>query len=131
MFVYWWNSNQNQLCNLNKSFGKNLFVFCVLALRMSKPNVLILGGMGFIGRNMVQYLVENSLANKIRSVDKVLASTANLGAGHAEAFENPNVLAMQANLTSEGMTAKTYNKLESLLIFFFTTSWYPKSFHSF
>lgn len=79
---------------------------------MSKPNVLVLGGMGFMGRNMVQHLVENDLANKIRSVDKVLASTANLGAGHAEAFKAPNVEAMQANLTSAAGIKKSYTPKE-------------------
>jgi len=79
---------------------------------MSKPNVLVLGGMGFIGRNMVQYLVENDLANQIRSVDKVLASTANLGAGHAEAFNAANVEAMQANLTSEAGIKKAFTPKE-------------------
>jgi len=29
---------------------------------MSKPNVLVLGGLGFIGRNFVEYLVDNNLA---------------------------------------------------------------------
>jgi len=38
---------------------------------MSKPNVLVLGGVGFIGRNLVQFLVENEVAKKIRIVDKV------------------------------------------------------------
>merc|ERR1711879_377261 len=57
---------------------------------------------------MVQYLVENDLANKIRSVDKVLPSTANLGAGHAEAFAAPNVQAMQANLTSDAGIKKAF-----------------------
>jgi len=60
----------------------------------------------------VQFLVENNLANKIRSVDKVLASTANLGAGHAEAFENPNVQAIQANLTSEAGIQKAFTPAE-------------------
>jgi len=73
-----------------------------------KPNVLVLGGTGFIGRNLVQYLVENNLANKIRSVDKSLVSTSNLGAGHAQAFEAPNVQAMQATLTSEAGVKKAY-----------------------
>jgi len=75
---------------------------------MSKPNVLVLGGMGFIGRNMVQYLVENQLANKIRCVDKVLPSTANLGAGHDEAFKNEKVQFMQANLTSVAGMKKAF-----------------------
>jgi len=79
---------------------------------MSKPNVLVLGGMGFIGRNMVQYLVENNLANKIRGVDKVLPSTANLGAGHAPAFESANVEFMQANLTSAAGMKKAFTPAE-------------------
>jgi len=82
------------------------------AATMSKPNVLVLGGMGFIGRNMVQYLVENNLANKIRAVDKVLPSTANLGAGHAEAFEAPNVEFMQSNLTSAAGIKKAFTPNE-------------------
>jgi nucleoside-diphosphate-sugar epimerase len=45
---------------------------------------------------------------QIRSVDKVLTSTANLGAGHSEAFQNPNVEAMQANLTSEAGIKKAF-----------------------
>lgn len=79
---------------------------------MSKPNVLVLGGVGFIGRNLVQYLVENNLANQIRAVDKVLTSTANLGAGHAEAFNAPNVEVMQANLTSVAGIKKAYTPAE-------------------
>ena len=100
---------------------------------MSKPNVLILGGVGFIGRNLVQYLVENNLANQIRAVDKVLTSTANLGAGHAEAFNAPNVEVMQANLTSVGMISK-YKKItlrrKTYELFSKQTSWYQKGIHS-
>eukprot|EP01111_Echinosteliopsis_oligospora_P005390 TRINITY_DN186_c0_g1_i1.p1 TRINITY_DN186_c0_g1~~TRINITY_DN186_c0_g1_i1.p1 ORF type:complete len:387 (-),score=108.16 TRINITY_DN186_c0_g1_i1:139-1239(-) len=39
---------------------------------MSKPRVLILGGCGFIGRNLVKYMVENELASKLRVVDRML-----------------------------------------------------------
>ena len=77
-----------------------------------KPNVLILGGVGFIGRNLVQHLVENNLANQIRAVDKVLTTTANLGAGHAEAFQAPNVEVMQANLTAVAGIKKAYTPKE-------------------
>lgn len=69
---------------------------------MSKPNVLVLGGVGFIGRNFVKYLVENNLAAKIRVVDKVLPSIAFLGPEHQDAFNNPVVEFMQGNLTSAG-----------------------------
>lgn len=75
---------------------------------MSKPNVLVLGGVGFIGRNLVQYLVANNLAAKIRVVDKVLPAIAFLGAEHQAAFDNPIVEYMQGNLTSADSVAKCF-----------------------
>ena len=35
-----------------------------------KPKWLIAGGMGFIGRNLVKYLLDNNLASDIRIADK-------------------------------------------------------------
>jgi len=75
---------------------------------MSKPNVLVLGGVGFIGRNLVKYIVDNNLAAKIRVVDKVLPAIAFLGAEHQEAFNNPIVEFMQGNLTSADSVAKIF-----------------------
>jgi len=75
---------------------------------MSKPNVLVLGGVGFIGRNFVKYLVENNVAAKIRVVDKVLPSTAFLGEDHQKAFNNPIVEYQQGNLTSAASIAKIF-----------------------
>ncbi|KAN0022737.1 hypothetical protein ACTFIU_005473 [Dictyostelium citrinum] len=75
---------------------------------MSKPNVLILGGVGFIGRNLVQYLVEQKCCNKIRVADKVLTTTAFLGAKHSEAFNDPSVEYMQGNLTNVASIAKCF-----------------------
>jgi len=75
---------------------------------MSKPNVLVLGGVGFIGRNVVQYLVAHNCAAKIRVVDKVLPAIAFLGAEHQAAFNNPIVEYMQGNLTSADSVAKCF-----------------------
>lgn len=75
---------------------------------MSKPNVLVLGGVGFIGRNFVKYLVDNNLAAKIRVVDKVLPAIAFLGQAHQDAFNNPSVEFMQGNLTSADSVAKVF-----------------------
>jgi len=75
---------------------------------MSKPNVLVLGGVGFIGRNFVKYLVDNNVAAKIRVVDKVLPSTAFLGDDHQAAFNNPIVEYQQGNLTSAASIAKIF-----------------------
>lgn len=49
-------------------------------------SVLVLGGVGFIGRNFVTHLVENNLCDKIRVVDKVLPATAYLTKSQAAAF---------------------------------------------
>ncbi|GAM23057.1 hypothetical protein SAMD00019534_062320 [Acytostelium subglobosum LB1] len=73
---------------------------------MVKPNVLILGGVGFIGRNLVQFLVEKALCDHIRVVDKVLPTTAFLGKKHADAFAK--VEYMQGNLTSPASITKCF-----------------------
>lgn len=75
---------------------------------MSKPNILILGGVGFIGRNLVKWLVDQKVAGKIRVVDKVLPATAFLGAEHQAAFDNPIVESVQGNLTSPASIAKCF-----------------------
>jgi len=75
---------------------------------MSKPYVLVLGGVGFIGRNLVKYLVDNNLASKIKVVDKVLPAIAFLGEAHQKAFDNPIVEFQQGNLTSADSVAKVY-----------------------
>ncbi len=67
---------------------------------MSKPNVLVLGGVGFIGRNFVKWLVDKGVAGKIRVIDKVLPATAFLGKEHQDAFNHPSVEYKQGNLTS-------------------------------
>ncbi len=65
-----------------------------------KPKVLVLGGVGFVGRNFVKYLVDNDLASYIRVVDKVLPPTAFLGKPHQAAFDDSRVEFMQGNLTN-------------------------------
>jgi nucleoside-diphosphate-sugar epimerase len=67
------------------------------------PKVLVLGALGFVGRNFVQYLVENNLASNIRAVDKALPQTAYLSAANKAAFDHPSVEHMQANLINPGM----------------------------
>ncbi|RHZ50555.1 hypothetical protein Glove_495g26 [Diversispora epigaea] len=57
----------------------------------TKPTVLVLGGLGFIGRNFVTYLIENDLASEIRVVDKVLLITTPLNARQKAAFSKVDV----------------------------------------
>jgi dTDP-D-glucose 4,6-dehydratase len=64
--------------------------------------VLVLGGVGFIGRNFVEYIIKNDLASSVRVVDKVLPATAYLSASHKEIFANSKVEFKQANLVNQG-----------------------------
>jgi nucleoside-diphosphate-sugar epimerase len=41
-----------------------------------KPSVLIIGGLGYIGRFLAQYIHQNGLASEVRLVDKVLPQLA-------------------------------------------------------
>lgn len=64
----------------------------------SKPSVLVLGGCGFIGRHLVDYLITNNLVSNIRIVDKTPSQMAWLNARHTEIFKNPCIEFKSANL---------------------------------
>jgi dTDP-D-glucose 4,6-dehydratase len=66
----------------------------------AKVNVLILGGVGFIGRNFVHYLLENNLVESIRVADKMLPQTAYLSEKFKQDFEK--VEFKQSNLINQG-----------------------------
>ncbi len=69
---------------------------------MSKPRVLVLGGCGFIGKNLVQYLAEKGFASKIRVADKVPPDLAGLSKKQSEIFKSDLVEFKQSNLAREG-----------------------------
>jgi len=75
----------------------------------SKPNVLVLGGLGFLGRNLVEYLTDKNLTNKIRVADKGLPALAGLSQKHAALFESDAVEFKQANLAREAMVNKVFD----------------------
>jgi len=75
---------------------------------MEKPSVLVVGGVGFVCRNFVKYLVDNDLCSYIRVVDKVLVPTAFLGADHQKAFDSKIVEFKQGNLTREDSIEKCF-----------------------
>ncbi|XP_049850989.1 uncharacterized protein LOC126324525 [Schistocerca gregaria] len=60
--------------------------------------VIVLGGVGFIGRHLVTYLVDNNLASKVAVCDKVLPEVAALSKHESEVFASDKVVYKQVNL---------------------------------
>jgi nucleoside-diphosphate-sugar epimerase len=65
-----------------------------------KPSVLIVGGMGYIGRFLALHIHNNDLASEVRIVDKVLPQLAWLAPEFAEACSNDKF--MQADASKPG-----------------------------
>ncbi|KAG8623603.1 hypothetical protein KVT40_008579 [Elsinoe batatas] len=63
----------------------------------SKPNVLIIGGLGYIGRFLAHHIHTNSLASTLRIVDKQLPQLALLSPEHLPACSEPNFLQADAS----------------------------------
>jgi len=81
----------------------------------TKPRVLVLGGLGFIGKNFVKYLVDNNLASKIRVVDKMMVAMARLGKDEV-LFSSPPVECIQANLCNPDAVSKAFADSEDFQI---------------
>lgn len=58
----------------------------------SKPRVLILGGVGFIGRELVTHLAENELVSHIRVADKQMPEVAYLSERQLAVFHNEDLV---------------------------------------
>ena len=65
-----------------------------------KPSVLIIGGLGYIGRFLALHIHQNSLASEVRVVDKVLPQLAWLAPEFEEACAG-NSRFMQADASRE------------------------------
>lgn len=75
---------------------------------MSKPKVLILGGCGFIGRNLVKYLVEQDCTSYIRVADKTPPSLSDLNPELEELF-NTKVDFVQCRIGNPGHMERAFN----------------------
>jgi len=85
----------------------------LLAKPEGKPNVLILGGCGFVGRNLVKYLVDNKLASTIRVADKSMPATSYLNAAHKAAFAQTNIVEFkQSDLSKDVHVEKVFKDIK-------------------
>ena len=66
-----------------------------------KPRVLVLGGCGMIGRNLVEYLVANKLCSLVRVADKAMPVVSFFSDVHKEVFHNDIVEYVQADLCKQ------------------------------
>lgn len=74
---------------------------------------LILGGLGFIGRNLVKHLVDNRLASKIRVADKSMVITACLHPLHQAAFDNKDVVEIkQCDLSKDDHVKRAFSDFQ-------------------
>lgn len=74
-----------------------------------KPRWLILGGLGFIGRNLVKYLVDNNLASAIRIADKKAPFMSFLSPDYKAAIlENPVVECIQVDVSDDDMLGQAF-----------------------
>ena len=76
----------------------------------SGPKVLLLGGVGMIGRNFVKYLVDKDLCSSITVADKAMPQIAFMNESHENAFDHESVTYIQADLTKEIHLDKVFGK---------------------
>jgi len=74
---------------------------------MSKPRVVVLGGCGFVGRNLVQFLVEKDLVSKVRVVDKVMPALAGLSETQKQIYSKLDY--RQVNLSRTQTLGKVFD----------------------
>ncbi|CAK7563221.1 MAG: hypothetical protein SEPTF4163_001084 [Sporothrix epigloea] len=73
-----------------------------------KPTVLIIGGLGYIGRFLARYIHDNALASDLRIVDKALPQLAWLAPEFNEACSGSNFV--QADASREQALARTFDR---------------------
>ncbi|CAK4030777.1 hypothetical protein CB0940_04760 [Lecanosticta acicola] len=73
----------------------------------SRPTVLIIGGLGYIGRFLADHIHRNKLASTLRLVDKQLPQLASLAPEHKEACSDENFL--QADASREQSQSRIFD----------------------
>ncbi|KAK7924370.1 C-3 sterol dehydrogenase/3-beta-hydroxysteroid dehydrogenase [Apiospora marii] len=75
-----------------------------------KPSVLIIGGLGYIGRFLALHINKNDLASEVRLVDKVLPQLAWLAPEFDEACSNDKFI--QADATREQALSRIFDRAD-------------------
>ncbi|KAH8675555.1 hypothetical protein BX600DRAFT_432125 [Xylariales sp. PMI_506] len=75
-----------------------------------KPSVLIIGGLGYIGRFLALHIQKNDLASEVRLVDKVLPQLAWLAPEFEEACSGDKF--MQADATREQALSRIFDRTD-------------------
>ncbi|KAI8421231.1 hypothetical protein MSG28_008293 [Choristoneura fumiferana] len=78
--------------------GFGFFSVQLIAQLLTNHCTPMIIGCGFIGRNLVEYLISNDLVSGIRAVDKTPPQLAFLNPAHSKIFEDPRVEYKSANL---------------------------------
>ena len=90
-----------------------------------KPSVLVLGGCGFVGRNLVAMLVDRELCSHIRVVDLTMPAMAFLAPAHQAAFDSPLVEYKQGDLSRDAAVAKAFEGAKFEYVFNLTYDGVP------
>ncbi|ETV93579.1 hypothetical protein H310_12575 [Aphanomyces invadans] len=72
------------------------------------PRILVLGGVGMIGRNFVKYCVDNDLCSYIRVADKSMPEISYFSDEHKAAFASDIVEYVQADLTRDSHVDRAF-----------------------
>lgn len=86
-----------------------------------KPAVLIIGGLGYVGRFLALHIHKNNLASEVRIVDKVLPQLAWLAPEFAEACSQDKF--MQADASKERTFCGFPYHLRRFLAFLMHANW--------
>lgn len=74
-----------------------------MAEQDSRPAVLIIGGLGYLGRFLALHIHQNKLASDVRLVDKVLPQLAWLAPEFAEACSQDKFMQADASRERESL----------------------------
>ncbi|KDO31814.1 hypothetical protein SPRG_03734 [Saprolegnia parasitica CBS 223.65] len=73
-----------------------------------KPRILVLGGVGMVGRNFVKHCVDHDLCSYIRVADKSMPEISYFNPSHKAAFASDVVEYVQADLTRDAHVEKAF-----------------------